>query len=320
MKSWIPLLLATGFVAGTIQMASAVDNVTVKLGSQTSSSQFFVKDSADNAVLTVNADNTTAVLGTLSVSGAATMSSTISVTGASTLVGDIQLTGVVSDNDSDITLNDGVIVVGDISDNNSDITLNDGVIVVGDISDNNSDITLNDGVIIVGAISDNDSAVFVNDDLIIVGAISDNNTNGVNDGIFVNDNMTISGTIVDNSTEGRVTIRGLAGARTSDIRDNATDITLGLDNSTVLITSTGNPVLPSGMTRGSTFTIIVMSTAANVTLKGGGGVTPVTLTSVYTDNATAISVVDNSTILDNASMTICIADAANSYKCISHGE
>jgi hypothetical protein len=301
MKSWIPLLLATGFVAGTIQMASAVDNVTVKLGSQTSSSQFFVKDSADNAVLTVNADNTTAVLGTLSVSGAATMSSTISVTGASTLVGDIQLTGVVSDNDSDITLNDGVIVVGDIS-------------------DNNSDITLNDGVIIVGAISDNDSAVFVNHDLIIVGAISDNNTNGANDGIFVNDNMTISGTIVDNSTEGRVTIRGLAGARTSDIRDNATDITLGLDNSTVLITSTGNPVLPSGMTRGSTFTIIVMSTAANVTLKGGGGVTPVTLTSVYTDNATAISVVDNSTILDNASMTICIADAANSYKCISHGD
>jgi hypothetical protein len=301
MKSWIPLLLATGFVAGTFQMASAVDNVTVKLGSQTSSSQFFVKDSTDNAVLTVNADNTTAVIGTLSVSGATTMSSTINVTGSSTLVGDVQLTGVISDNDSDITLNDGVIVVGDIS-------------------DNNSDITLNDGVIIVGAISDNDSAVFVNDDLIIVGAISDNNTNGVNDGIFVNDNMTISGTIVDNSTEGRVTIRGLAGARTSDIRDNATDITLGLDNSTVLITSTGNPVLPSGMTRGSTFTIIVMSTAANVTLKGGGGVTPVTLTSVYTDNATAISVVDNSTILDNASMTICIADAANSYKCISHGD
>jgi hypothetical protein len=301
MKSWIPLLLATGFVAGTFQMASAVDNVTVKLGSQTSSSQFFVKDSTDNAVLTVNADNTTAVIGTLSVSGATTMSSTINVTGSSTLVGDVQLTGVISDNDSDITLNDGVIVVGDIS-------------------DNNSDITLNDGVIIVGAISDNDSAVFVNDDLIIVGAISDNNTNGANDGIFVNDNMTISGTIVDNSTEGRVTIRGLAGARTSDIRDNATDITLGLDNSTVLITSTGNPVLPSGMTRGSTFTIIVMSTAANVTLKGGGGVTPVTLTSVYTDNATAISVVDNSTILDNASMTICIADAANSYKCISHGD
>jgi hypothetical protein len=301
MKSWIPLLIATGFVAGTFQMASAVDNVTVKLGSQTSSSQFFVKDSTDNAVLTVNADNTTAVIGTLSVSGATTMSSTINVTGSSTLVGDVQLTGVISDNDSDITLNDGVIVVGDIS-------------------DNNSDITLNDGVIIVGAISDNDSAVFVNDDLIIVGAISDNNTNGANDGIFVNDNMTISGTIVDNSTEGRVTIRGLAGARTSDIRDNATDITLGLDNSTVLITSTGNPVLPSGMTRGSTFTIIVMSTAANVTLKGGGGVTPVTLTSVYTDNATAISVVDNSTILDNASMTICIADAANSYKCISHGD
>jgi hypothetical protein len=301
MKSWIPLLLATGFITGTFQMASAVDNVTVKLGSQTSSSQFFVKDSTDSAVLTVNADNTTAVIGTLSVSGATTMSSTINVTGSSTLVGDVQLTGVISDNDSDITLNDGMIVVGDIS-------------------DNNSDITLNDGVIIVGAISDNDSAVFVNDDLIIVGAISDNNTNGVNDGIFVNDNMTISGTIVDNSTEGRVTIRGLAGARTSDIRDNATDITLGLDNSTVLITSTGNPVLPSGMTRGSTFTIIVMSTAANVTLKGGGGVTPVTLTSVYTDNATAISVVDNSTILDNASMTICIADAANSYKCISHGD
>jgi cytoskeletal protein CcmA (bactofilin family) len=313
MKSWIPLLLATGFVAGTIQMASAVDNVTVKLGSQTSSSQFFVKDSADNAVLTVNADNTTAVLGTLSVSGAATMSSTISVTGASTLVGDIQLTGVISDNDSDITLNDGVIVVGDISDNNSDITLNDGVIVVGDISDNNSDITLNDGVIIVGAISDNDSAVFVNDDLIIAGAISDNDS-----AVFLNDDVYITGTISDNSTNGSVTIQNLAGSRRADIRDNATDFTLGIDNSTVLLTSTGGAILPANATPGIMFTILVASAQNQLSLKTGS--TSVLVTTTYLDNGTVtVGKSDNSTSLDNGTQTLCVAATLNFYQCFTHG-
>jgi hypothetical protein len=285
MKSWIPLLLATGFVAGTIQMASAVDNVTVKLGSQTSSSQFFVKDSADNAVLTVNADNTTAVLGTLSVSGAATMSSSLSVTGAATVGGAATLGGSIQ--------------------------------VTGDIIDNNSDITLNDGVIIVGAISDNDSAVFVNDDLIIVGAISDNNTIGQNDGIFVNDNMTISGTIVDNSTEGRVTVRGLAGSRISDlVVGTSVDILLGLDNSTVLIGSSTNPVLPANVPPGTQFMIVVMSdndTAVNLK----GNTAAVSLTTSYTDNATTITKTDNTTVLDNASMTLCVAASGTAYKCIS---
>jgi hypothetical protein len=275
-------------------MASAVDNVTVKLGSQTSSSQFFVKDSTDNAVLTVNADNTTAVIGTLSVSGATTMSSTINVTGSSTLVGDVQLTGVISDNDSDITLNDGVIVVGDIS-------------------DNNSDITLNDGVIIVGAISDNDSAVFVNDDLIIAGAISDNDS-----AVFLNDDVYITGTISDNSTNGSVTIQNLAGSRRADIRDNATDFTLGIDNSTVLLTSTGGAILPANATPGIMFTILVASAQNQLSLKTGS--TSVLVTTTYLDNGTVtVGKSDNSTSLDNGTQTLCVAATLNFYQCFTHG-
>jgi hypothetical protein len=290
MKSWIPLLLATGFITGTFQMASAVDNVTVKLGSQTSSSQFFVKDSTDSAVLTVNADNTTAVNGTLSVSGAATMSSTLSVTGAATLGSSVQVTGDITDNDSGIVLNDSVVITGDITDNNSAITLNDDVIITGDVTDNNSAITLNDDVIITGAITDNDSAVYINDDVYVTGTIS------------------------DNGTSGSVVIQKLAGSRIGDIADTSTDFTLGVDNSTVLMAKDANVILPASMSPGILFTIMVASdNASTILLKTASSIT---VTTAY-DNTTVLSVTDNSTILDNSSVTTCIARTATAYNCLS---
>jgi hypothetical protein len=262
MKSWIPLLIATGFVAGTFQMASAVDNVTVKLGSQTSSSQFFVKDSNDSAVLTVNADNTTAVNGTLSVSGAAT------VTGAATLSSTLGVTGAT--------------------------TLGSSVQITGDITDNNSAVIIDDDVTITGAITDNNSAVYINDDVYITGTISDNSTNG------------------------SVTIQNLAGSRRADIRDNATDYTLGVDNSTVLLTSTGGAILPADATPGIMFTILVASSQNQVSLKTGS--TSVSVTTTYFDNGTRVlGKTDNTTSLDNATQTLCVAATTNFYQCFSHG-
>lgn len=283
MKSWIPLLLATGFVAGTFQMASAVDNVTVKLGSQTSSSQFFVKDSLDSAILTVNADNTTAVVGTLSVSGAATLSSSLNVTGAATVGGAATLGGAVQ-------------ITGDITDNNSGIILDDSVIITGDVTDNNSAITLDDDVIITGAITDNNSAVFINDDVYVTGTVSDN-------------------------TSGSVTIQKLAGSRVADIRDNSTDFTLGVDNATVLLTGNGGAVLPADTTPGIMYTIVVASaTSTSLPLKTAA--TTVSVTTMYHDNDTMAGnglVTDNTTSLDNSTITLCIAATANIYQCLSQG-
>ena len=282
MKSWIPLLLATGFVAGTFQMASAVDNVTVKLGSQTSSSQFFVKDSLDSAVLTVNADNTTAVNGTLSVSGAATMSSTLSVTGAATVGGAATIGGAIQ-------------ITGDITDNDSGIVLNDSVVITGDVTDNNSAVTLDDDVIITGAITDNNSAVFINDDVYITGTVS------------------------DNSTSGSVTIQKLAGSRVADVSGAITDVTLGVDNGTVLLRGTGGAILPANATPGTMYTIVVASdNATSVLLKTAA--TTVSVTTVYHDNDTTVGLkTDNSTGLDNSTITLCVAATANFYQCLSQG-
>jgi hypothetical protein len=281
MKSWIPLLIATGFVAGTFQMASAVDNVTVKLGSQTSSSQFFVKDSNDSAVLTVNADNTTAVNGTLSVSGAAT------VTGAATLSSTLGVTGAT--------------------------TLGSSVQITGDITDNNSAVIIDDDVTITGVITDNNSAVIIDDDVTITGAITDNNS-----AVYINDDVYITGTISDNSTNGSVTIQNLAGSRRADIRDNATDYTLGVDNSTVLLTSTGGAILPADATPGIMFTILVASSQNQVSLKTGS--TSVSVTTTYFDNGTRVlGKTDNTTSLDNATQTLCVAATTNFYQCFSHG-
>jgi hypothetical protein len=282
MKSWIPLLIATGFIAGTFQMASAVDNVTVKLGSQTSSSQFFVKDSNDSAVLTVNADNTTAVNGTLSVSGAATMSSTLSVTGAATVSGAS-------------TLGSSVQITGAVTDNDSAIYLNDDIIITGAISDNASEIYLNDDVVISGTITDNDSAVYINDDVYVTGTVS------------------------DNSTSGSVTIQKLAGSRVADVSALNSDVTLGVDNSTVLLKGTGGAILPADTTPGIMFTIVVASdNATNVPLKTA--TTSVSVTVAYHDNDTTVGLkTDNTTTVDNSTVTLCVAATANFYHCLSQG-
>jgi formylmethanofuran dehydrogenase subunit C len=264
-------------------MASAVDNVTVKLGSQTSSSQFFVKDSNDAAVLTVNADNTTAINGTLSVSGATTMSSTLSVTGAATVGGATTLGGALQ-------------VTGDITDNNSGIVLNDSVVITGDVTDNNSAITLDDDVIITGAITDNNSAVFINDDVYVTGTVSDNS-----------------------SSSGTVTVQQLAGSRVADISLLDTDTTLSVNTGTILLKGKGGAVLPASATPGIMYTIIVASdNATAVSLKTAA--TTVSVTTVYHDNDTTVAVKsDNSTGLDNSTITLCIAATANFYQCLSQG-
>src|SRR3989344_5296177 len=94
----------------------------------------------------------------------------VSTAGALSGITTLSLSGAISDTDSDVTINDGLVVTGSISDSDSDVTIADGLIVTGTISDSDSDVTIGDGLIVTGSISDSDSAVTVGDDLTVSGA------------------------------------------------------------------------------------------------------------------------------------------------------
>ena len=72
------------------------------------------------------------------------------------------------------------------------------------------------------------------------------------------------------------------------------------------------------MAAGTMFTIMVASdNATSINLKTAA--TSVSVTTVYADNGTIVAAsTDNSTVLDNSSLTTCIAKTATAYNCISN--